>query len=44
MDHGLVSTIDIIIENFKFFPKNISVIILKKLVATKLFLVVIKVW
>jgi len=44
MDHGLLSTIDIIIENFKFFPKNIWVIIFKKLVAMKLFLVIIKVW
>jgi hypothetical protein len=31
MDHGLISTIDLIIEIFLFLPKKISIIFPKKL-------------
>jgi hypothetical protein len=44
MDHGLITTIDLLIESFLFFPKIILVIILKNQLPQKLSLVVMKMW
>jgi hypothetical protein len=44
MDHGLISTINLIIEFKKFLPKNILSIVQKNLVTAQFVLVVTKVW
>jgi hypothetical protein len=44
MDHGLISTIDLLIESFYFLSKIILVIILKNQLPHKLFKVVMKRW
>jgi hypothetical protein len=43
MDHGLISTINLIIEILKFLPQNILIIVKKKISCCPIdFLVVIK--